>query len=291
MLTISCLVLQKLSAKKNQSLASGKNNIVFYGFEIIVASTNIMDLKCGVYLVILWVADLYFYRNFSVKEKYWRSHPICFTSFGILTNFSLLSPLLLCFVSLSRFMIVAHPIDPKYKKSKNIIIVIFCLLFICVLPSLVLTMQTYQTKSILPMSLCSPFVDPSDSFTVVFVVTLTIVVEQCAACIAIGGIYLALLLELNKSKKSLSNSTSMHKSNVGLIAQVVVISASNIVCWIPSGIIYLLSLFLEKYPVDVVIWATIVMTPINSVINPTVFAVTTFRKIRKKGKGSAAKAK
>ena len=69
------------------------------------------------------------------------------------------------------------------------------------------------------------------------------------------------------------------KNNTTLMIQIIIITASNTLCWIPSGIIYLISLFMKKYLIDMVTWATIAITPVNSIINPVVFIVTTIRKI------------
>ena len=64
--------------------------------------------------------------------------------------------------------------------------------------------------------------------------------------------------------------------------QIFIVTVSNILCWIPSGIIYLVALFLKKYPVNLIIWSTIAVTPINSVINPVVFIVANFRSHKRK---------
>ena len=66
------------------------------------------------------------------------------------------------------------------------------------------------------------------------------------------------------------------KSHAPLFIQIFLVTVSNILCWMPSGIIYLVALFLKKYPINLIIWSTIAITSINSVINPVVFIVANF---------------
>ena len=71
---------------------------------------------------------------------------------------------------------------------------------------------------------------------------------------------------------------SKKKSNKGIIVQVVCITGSNIICWIPSGVIFWVFLFQQQYNIDAAIWNTIAVVPLNSVINPTVLGVVVLRK-------------
>ena len=75
------------------------------------------------------------------------------------------------------------------------------------------------------------------------------------------------------------------KSYLPLYMQVCLVTSSNVLCWIPSGIIYLVTMSLEKYPINLIIWSAIAITPINSVINPIVFIVANVRSNKKKRTG------
>ena len=90
-----------------------------------------------------------------------------------------------------------------------------------------------------------------------------------------------LIKELKRSQREFQGAMSKKNSNKRLIIQIIIITASNILCWIPSGIIYLISMFMKQYPIEMVIWTTIAVTPVNSIINPIVFVVTTIRKMVK----------
>ncbi len=81
--------------------------------------------------------------------------------------------------------------------------------------------------------------------------------------------------------KSIQQAASRKQSNVALIIQIVIITATNIICWVPSGATFLSSIFMDQYPTDLMIWVTIVVAPPNSYVNPLVFVATCSRKILK----------
>ena len=79
-------------------------------------------------------------------------------------------------------------------------------------------------------------------------------------------------MKLQKSDNSTLN-PNLKKANSTVIFQIITLTVSNIICWIPSGIIYLTSTFSDKYPINIASWVQIVLTPINSIIDPIVFSI------------------
>ncbi len=85
---------------------------------------------------------------------------------------------------------------------------------------------------------------------------------------------------MKESQQKIGQALSKKQSNASLVVQIIVVSSSNILCWIPSNVIYLISMFMQEYPIDMIIWFMIAVMPINSVINPLVYIFTTIRKIK-----------
>ncbi len=247
-----------------------------------IASINIGDIFCAVPLFVLWAADLYFKAPFILNEIEWRSGGLCYLSFGITLWFALLSPILLSFLSLSRLMVVMHPMDTNFKQTKYVLKFLAIIFIFCAILACTLTILTWVLLSLIPFILCSPFVDPMDSSVVISVLTWVVVIFQVGAAIFIIVVYMILVRSLKISQKAIQQAASKKQSNVALIVQVIIVTSSNILCWVPSGVIFLTSLFLEEYPVTMVIWITIAVAPSNSVVNPVVFGVTSLRKILKK---------
>ena len=40
---------------------------------------------------------------------------------------------------------------------------------------------------------------------------------------------------------------------------------------------YIATMFISKYPVNLIVWTTVTITPVNSVINPCVFVLAAVR--------------
>ena len=130
----------------------------------------------------------------------------------------------------------------------------------------------YQAmNSSIPSTLCLPFIDPSNSNIFIKIITISIGICQILASLLICLSYLFLVTMLRQSKYGIQKSKNTSRS--GVILQLLIVTVSNLLC--PSNTIYLLSLFLSSYPTDILIWTTIAVTPINSIINPIVFIVTT----------------
>ena len=123
--------------------------------------------------------------NFALKKLHWKSDVLCYTAFGIILNFSLLSPIILCFMALSRLMIVIHPMDTMFKHNRFVLHCIGTLLGISLFCSTGFTIILEVTSHTIPTVLCSPFFDPTDSILVIKVIIWIVVVLQLSALLLI----------------------------------------------------------------------------------------------------------
>ena len=248
-------------------------------FSLIVISINGNDILCGVYLSYIWIADLSFGDSFKVKEESWRSGILCLTAFTTLLSFTFLTENLLILLSLSRLMVVMHPLNTKFKEplfiGKLLIILIFISLFFSVLIALIFK----STNDTITISICLPFLDPTDSQLIVKLIVWFTVVTQMASSVGILIMHSLLLFELKQSKNKIQKSKT--DKNLPLVIQLIMITVSNILCWFPTGCIYISAMFSATYPTDLVIWATVFGLPINSLLNPFIFIATTVRKMIK----------
>ncbi len=265
------LILQVVSYKKRVDKTAA--------FATVVASINIADIICALPLVILWVTDLIHGGEFSLQELRWRTNPMCFIIFGLFLYFNLLSPLLLCFLAFTRFMVVIHPIDSDFRDTKFVMRHIISLILLALVVAAILTFISWIVYENIPTPLCSPFLDPTDIMVTTKIFTWIVIIVQVASIVFIIIIYINLVKALKKSENNLQGSTSKQRSNTTIIIQILVVTVSNIICWIPSGVIYLVSMFMERYPIEMLVWTTVVVVPVNSVINPVVFIITTSKKM------------
>ncbi len=237
-------------------------------FFITVCAINMSDFICGIFFLLLLHAHKMYQKAYIFNEKEWRGTFQCLTVFVLSLIFAFSSAVLLVILSLSRCMVVKNPVDSIFKQRstvKNIVGIsnISVLLF-----GLVIGIIQKIVYCRMPMILCSPVADPTHRNILITIFTHIISWFHTLCFTAV--ITLNFLLIHTRIRKSII-SKSKKTSDSGTMAQLTLMSLSNLICWIPTSIIFMVSFFLSEYPVDLVIWATILLTPINSVLNPLIF--------------------
>ncbi len=237
---------------------------------------NASEVCCGLYLYIVWIVDLLYVGSFFVVEESWRSSFFCKFALICLLFYNISDPLLLFFLSLSRFMIVKHPMDTKFKLSSFVfkcdVSIIFCSLCVSVL---IWSVQELIDNKV-ATGLCAAFVDPRKSPIFAMTVTFCVAILQMCTSASIVVAHFGLLSELNKSDKTTA-SAGKTKLTRGLVVQLIFTTVAYIICWTTTNTIFLVSLFLSQYPPDMIVWAVGAVTPLNALLNPLVFVVTSSR--------------
>ncbi len=239
-------------------------------------STN--EILCAVYLCIIWATDIVYRGIFFLVEKEWQSSIVCHLAGHIFFFFNTADPTLLLLLSLCRLMVVLHPVDSLFKTTDFVLKLTFQTLVSLMLISAVSSHFTWNNLS----SLCMKFVDPTNSNWAIRVFTILTALFQLTISVAIAVMYVLLLKELRESKHPVWMSSSKLKMTKSLVVQLVVITASNILCWVPTSTIYLTALVLPTYPSEMVIWTAVAVAPANCIINPSVFIWTSVRAILRK---------
>ena len=149
-------------------------------YSIITCAINVGDSLCGGYLIIVWIGDLQYGREFIVNEMKWRNGILCSLAFVLILMFSLVIPYLLSVLSFARYMVVVHPMESKFKSASFVYNCVFAgggtSLFITLIFVVYLNL-----KQMIPTQLCSPFIDPTDSIAAVKVFTVGVAVLQISA--------------------------------------------------------------------------------------------------------------
>ncbi len=259
----SIALLKHLSAKKAYLLTT--------------LSVNIVDLLCSFPLIIIWIADIVLRDNHLLQAEKWTSSAACFASYFLSSLFAILSPPTLCLLSLSRLMIVVHPVDTKFKETHFVMKNAARLFALGLFLSASLTAITSFLFQNLPSELCSPFIDPAGTNFVVLAFTCLCSVVQSGALVSILVMYTKIFLKLHRSKEALKESVSKMQSNGHLFAQLVITASSDIVCWLPSNTIYLVCLLTKACAPGLPVWATIALATINSVMDPLMFLISFWR--------------
>ena len=246
-------------------------------FSLIVISINGNDILCAMYLGCVWIADLTFGDSFKVKEESWRSGIFCITAFTIVFCFTILTENLLILLSLTRLLVVIYPMNSRFKKSSFVAKLLVIVTGFSLLVSFIVGITVKSTNISMTINLCLPFLDPSNSQIIVKLIVWFTVVTQMATSVGIAIMHCLLFTKLRQSQYEIQKSKT--DKNLPLAIQLIMITVLNILCWLPTGCVYISAMFLANYPIDLAIWTTVIGLPINSIINPFVFIVTTVRKM------------
>ena len=255
-------------------------------FSIIVLAINFGDILCGFYLYCIWLTDNILGLKYVAYEQQWRSHPICFTAFFLVLCFSFLNFFLLFFQSLTRLMVVLYPLNTKFKSFKAVLHYLSGTLAFVIITSLSFSLLFNFREQVIPTSLCLPFVDPTGRVSLIIIISWLVILSQSLASVAMVTMHVIIVKTVNESKMLMGSTKCSQTTNVTLILQLIMQSLSNILCWFPTNAVYVAAMLLTTYPLELVLWTTVVVLPLNSVINPSAFIVRYLHRYGKKEKSS-----
>lgn len=240
-------------------------------YKVIVAAINLTDMLCSLHLVLLWGADLWFGSEIVIREHMWTSHFVCFFIFKLRLLYYVLSPVGLSGLSVARLMVVTYPMKSKFKK-KGFVVKLMLFIFIWFLTFVVVVTAMSRVFYVnLPLTLCSPLVDPSKTLLLVKINTWAVVVFQLLSAMFLCCVYVALFRKLHQKKKKIKQAASKQNSLNAILIQVISLSTSCVVCWIPACSVYLVTYFHSFYPIMMVIWTDAAVATLTALVNPIVF--------------------
>ncbi len=273
LLALTCLVVQKKFSVTGHEKATS-------AYKIQVASMNTLDLSFSFYCSALAMVDNYYGNVFVVYASLWKSSFFCFSLNTLFLNYSILSPGLLFLMSVSRLMVVISPMKTGFKKASFVKKCLVLISFTSLLFSSILTLILWATEGQVPNTLCVPYSDPLDSVVIVQVLAWIILLEQSCPAIAIAVMYIILLKQLKKSQEKVSQGRSKKIRFVPLLCQLVCLSTTNFLCWIPSGIVFVFALLKDRYVPLLLVLTIVLGTALNALVNPIIFIIMSARKQR-----------
>ncbi len=255
-------------------------------FHQVAVVLNLCDMIFSLCLILIWCVDLHFHENYILRERNWRSSPLCFSVFGTFSFVSVLTPLLLCLFSAMRLVAVKYPLNIKVKcphfVKKVICSILVSTLLLCgffVILCVMLMMSGHQFPSGVPTGLCSPFVDPLKQNVSLNIFTWSITILNLGSLLFVIVCNMLLCFALKLSQHAIKAAFGKLQTMKPLVLQLITLVVINICSWIPSSTVFLTALYVKQYPPEMIAWATICVTTINSLFNPIVLIVTTLRKL------------
>ncbi len=250
-----------------------------------VIFVGVASLTYAAYLSILWIADIIFSHTFPKWTIAWTSSSPCFIGFALCMFYNFFIPLCLCMMSVARLMVVAHPMSTKFKKQKFVLRCLLWVFFLVFGFVLCMSLLTWAFYSNIPLGVCSPFVDPTHNVILIKLSVSFAVAVQMSAAIVNFNVYIQLVVAILQSRSKIQEAVSTHRSNIPLLVQVIVLTVFEIAHCIPSCVIYIFCLS-NEFSIQMVVWATILISTIYSCTTASVFLTTAVRKNLKEKKGN-----
>ncbi len=258
-----------------KSFCDYHQEIILKAYALNVLFMNFNDFLFGSYILALFSADIKYGSLYVLYVDQWLSSFTC-KSLGLLyTMLVLNSNYFLTLITTSRFFAIKYPFNSYFKGVKNMFYVIcsgICchlILSLCVMFSYEWMEQQHQ----MPSSTCLYFGETTHSITIK-VTTITIATLQMLNLCFIVVVYFYILSEVQKAAScDILIQNRMLQAEKNVRNQAVLVGMSNVLCWVPSSIIYLISIAMENYPTDILLWNAILINPLNSIINPLLFCL------------------
>ena len=122
---------------------------------------NIGELTLGSYLLAIWMVDMYYSTFFVVYERRWLSTFQCYIFHQIFFNAYLMSPLMQCFLTLTRLMVTLYPMNSGLRKRTFALWGIMCIWLLTGIVSIFKTLFMYFNDIAIPFRLCISLIDPA----------------------------------------------------------------------------------------------------------------------------------
>ncbi|XP_062581982.1 relaxin receptor 2-like [Saccostrea cucullata] len=90
-----------------------------------------------------------------------------------------------------------------------------------------------------------------------------------------------IILEVNKSGKN-SQASNCRRREIALAKSVVAVVITDLLCWVPIGIIGMLTFYGIDVSLEVYAWIIVLVLPVNSAINPILYTLSAI--IRERGR-------
>ncbi len=274
--TIACLNISyilwnklKFSRKFQLGTPNKTNNNKNGPYNLIVISGNVCVFAHGFYILFLWGSDLHYKDSFIIYEQYWRKSLPCGSAFTFSLLYGLLSPQLSFFMSLARTMVVCYPFTSDFKSSKFVVVWLSGVFFGNYFLASSFTTWILVASGI-PSTICLPFADPQQALVLIKILTSCVAVLQTLSILATGAAYICLIQMLVSSQKAAGREQNV---SITILLQIISLLLSNVLSWIPSGIVFTTTVFLKQYPPELIIWTVGLIVSIKCMVDPIIMKI------------------
>ncbi|KYN34437.1 Relaxin receptor 1 [Trachymyrmex septentrionalis] len=268
--TISCLTcLGNSLVLWGRFTAKDENRVL----SIIIRNLAVSDMLMGIYLFIIAIEDARFRDNYKEVASIWMSSWSCILLGALAMTSSEVSMLILSFMSVERFILIAAPLKCHHamtsQAAASSMIVIWIVGFIIALAPVIHWRSSTRFYGVngmcFPLHIDDPYLIGWEYSAFIFL-GLNLV-----GLMIIGYVYIAMFTSIWRTRRA----TPLSVGDSEFAFRFFLIVLTDAACWAP--IIALKILAMMKYPVppDLHAWIVIFILPVNSAVNPLLYTFTT----------------
>ncbi len=229
------------------------------------------DALYSISLMFIVLSDVFHGDQYLEREHIWRLSVLCFMTSVLALASMKISCIAINTMAYLRLYLITKPlsatlIEVRHVASRLIMTSSASLIFSFIL--ILIYRLTSETRQ-LPTGLCL-MLGNIDQSVIPKIITFITLSFQAGSSFLVSLMYSIMYHTLQKQQQSLR---SMFGGEVKhrATSKALLVSLTNLICWIPSSIILILTLTWNQYPYKLLVWMTALVLPLNSIINPFVF--------------------
>ncbi len=246
----------------------------------LVFSINTCDFLTGIHILGIIIKDLTTGNNYIGNDLAWRSSFFCHALAGLSLLSVLLSANCLFFISISRYWVLKNPLAKlKGDTTYSFIRISFypAIAIVSLVALLLFARYSLEGKHNLSSPLCVLLGNTQES-TAEKVITLTTPIYFMIIFLLILTVYYRMLKKSADSTQILDDKKKKERQKA-LTIHVVVAGVTNVLCWGLSSLFFFISVFVHSFPVILLYLMTLVVLPINCMLNPYIFHLSEIKKL------------
>ncbi len=251
-------------------------------FSVSVFSVAIADFCYCLPLLLLAIYDRHFGSSYATLNYLWRQSTACRTISFFFIFSSYLGFYAIITLAVSRYDVVRSPMSSHFKRASFCLRVQIAGIVIALLLSNITLFLYLSLEGAWQMEIGLCFLaGRSKNGFIQTLITISFIVLQIVGTCLLPLLYGLLVYKVLKHMDSITS--SQQKKDKTLLRIVIVTCISNVLCWIPSACVFLVSLTVTKYSYKLLVWTVVSVLSLNALSNPFILNGSTFKTLSKGG--------
>ncbi|KAL2727151.1 relaxin receptor 1 isoform X1 [Vespula squamosa] len=234
---------------------------------------TVSDMLMGVYLFIIALVDLQFRDNYNKEASSWMSSWVC-TFLGVLAMISSeVSVLILSFMSVERFVLIAAPLKGYCAMRPQTAAASMMFIWITgfILAVIPVILWRNSTRFYGANGMCFPL-HIDDPYSIGWQYSAFIFLGiNLLGLITIGYVYAGMFASVWKTR----HATPLSVGDMEFALRFFLIVLTDATCWAPIIVLKILAMMKYPVPAELHAWVVVFILPVNSAVNPLLYTFTT----------------